>query len=99
FGSHEGSYRIFLIPNADRMTPQAANSVLKILEEPPRGWIFFLTASDPTLLLATVLSRCQQLKLRPMPLETIQELLSEAGILGEKQKVAASLSQGSWGRA
>jgi hypothetical protein len=99
FAAREGGHKIILIPNADRMTPQAANSVLKILEEPPRGWIFFLTASDPTLLLPTVLSRCQQLKLRPMPLETVQELLSDAGILGEKQKVAASLSQGSWGRA
>ena len=47
FGAHEGGYRIFLIPDADRMTAQAANSVLKILEEPPEGWIFFLTASDP----------------------------------------------------
>jgi hypothetical protein len=99
FAAREGGHKIILIPNADRMTTQAANSVLKILEEPPRGWIFFLTASDPTLLLPTVLSRCQQLKLRPMNIETVQELLSESGILGEKQKVAASLSQGSWGRA
>ena len=49
FGAHEGAYRIVLIPNADRMTVQAANSVLKLLEEPPPGWLFFLTASDPTL--------------------------------------------------
>jgi hypothetical protein len=99
FAAREGGHKIILIPNADRMTPQAANSVLKILEEPPRGWIFFLTASDPTLLLPTVLSRCQQLKLRPMDTSVVQELLSDARILGEKQKVAATLSQGSWGRA
>ena len=37
FGAHEGAYRIILIPNADRMTVQAANSVLKLLEEPPLG--------------------------------------------------------------
>ena len=49
YGAHEGSHRVILIPNADRMTTQAANSVLKILEEPPRGWVFILTASDPTL--------------------------------------------------
>jgi DNA polymerase III delta prime subunit len=99
YGAHEGSHRVILIPNADRMTPQAANSVLKILEEPPRGWIFMLTASDPTLVLPTVLSRCQSLKLKPMDASTIRLLLSEAGILGEKQKVSALLSEGSWGRA
>ena len=73
FGAHEGGYRIFLIPDADRMTPQAANSVLKILEEPPKGWIFFLTASDPTLVLPTVLSRCQSLKLRPFDPDTLKQ--------------------------
>lgn len=99
FGAHEGSHRVILIPNADRMTPQAANSVLKILEEPPRGWIFILTASDPTLVLPTVLSRCQSLKLKPMGTETIRQLLSDSGILGEKQKVSALLCGGSWGRA
>lgn len=99
FGAHEGSYRIFLIPDADRMTPQAANSVLKILEEPPKGWLFFLTASDPTLVLPTVLSRCQSLKLRPFDTETLRKLLAASGILGEKQKLGAALGGGSWGRA
>jgi DNA polymerase III subunit delta' len=99
FGAHEGAHRVILIPNADRMTPQAANSVLKILEEPPRGWIFILTASDPTLVLPTVLSRCQSLKLKPMDSSTIRLLLSDAGILGEKQKISALLCEGSWGRA
>jgi DNA polymerase-3 subunit delta' len=99
FGSHEGGYRIFLIPDADRMTLQAANSVLKILEEPPKGWIFLLTASDPTLVLPTVLSRCQSMKLRPFDSDTLRKLLSAAGILGEKQKLGAALGGGSWGRA
>jgi DNA polymerase-3 subunit delta' len=99
FGGHEGSYRIFLIPDADRMTAQAANSVLKLLEEPPRGWVFLLTASDPTLVLPTVLSRCQQLKLKPFDTETLKKLLSASGVLGEKQKLGAALGGGSWGRA
>lgn len=99
FGAHEGGYRIFLIPDADRMTTQAANSVLKLLEEPPKGWIFFLTASDPTLVLPTVLSRCQSLKLRPFDPDTLRKLLSAAGIVGEKQKLGAALGGGSWGRA
>ena len=99
FGSHEGGYRIFLVADADRMTAQAANSVLKILEEPPKDWIFLLTASDPTLVLPTVLSRCQTIKLRPFTPETLRALLSASGIMGEKQKLAATLAGGSWGRA
>jgi hypothetical protein len=99
FGAHEGSYRVILIPNADRMTAQAANSVLKLLEEPPAGWIFFLTASDPTLVLPTVLSRCQALRLRPFPASTIESLLVDSGVARERARVCAMLSQGSWGKA
>lgn len=65
FSGGTGKYRVILIPNADRMTIQAANSVLKLLEEPPAGWIFLLTSSDASLLLPTIVSRCQQLRLKP----------------------------------
>ncbi|MGK5082266.1 hypothetical protein WDW37_03095 [Bdellovibrionota bacterium FG-1] len=99
FGAHEGPYRIILIPNADRMTPQAANSVLKLLEEPPPGWVFFLTASDPTLVLPTILSRCQSLRLRPFSSATIRELLSLEEIDPQRAAVCAELAQGSWSKA
>ncbi len=99
FGAHEGGYRFILIPNADRMTVQAANSMLKILEEPPRGWIFFLTAADPSLVLPTVLSRCQQHRLRPFDESRIEALVLEAGFTADRARLAARLAQGSWGRA
>jgi DNA polymerase-3 subunit delta' len=99
FGAHQGAVRVTLIPDADRMTPQAANSMLKLLEEPPRGWVFFLTASDPTLILPTVLSRCQVLRLCPFSREEILSLLERAGVPAERRPVAAELSNGSWGQA
>lgn len=99
FGSESGVARITLIPNADRMTPQAANSMLKLLEEPPRGWIFFLTASDPTLILPTVLSRCQAIRLQPLPKATLVGLLEEALVPKDRRDVVAELAQGSWGKA
>jgi DNA polymerase III delta prime subunit len=99
FGAHQGAYRVVLIPNADRMTVQAANSVLKLLEEPPRGWIFFLTASDPTLVLPTILSRCQQLRLKPFQPQELEELLGLAGVRTERARVCAELAQGSWNKA
>lgn len=99
FGAHEGLHRIFLIANADRMTPQAANSMLKILEEPPTGWIFLLTASDPSLLLPTIVSRCQQLRLRPFATANLVELLALSGIPSDRRRICAELSHGSWGKA
>jgi DNA polymerase-3 subunit delta' len=99
FGAFDGAYRITFIRDADRMTPQAANSLLKILEEPPPGWIFFLTAADPSLLLPTLVSRCQRLRLQPLGEDTIRELLKLGEVPAERQAVAAKLAQGSWTRA
>lgn len=96
FGAFDGTYRIILIREADRLTAQAANSLLKILEEPPKGWIFFLTASDTSLLLPTLVSRCQTIRLRPLPESVVRELLEDSKAPKDRQAVAASLSQGSW---
>lgn len=99
FGAHEGNYRIILIPNAEHMTVQAANSMLKLLEEPPTGWIFLMTTSDPSLLLPTLVSRCQILRLKPFPNETLVELLRSSGIPSDRAQITSDLAQGSWGKA
>lgn len=99
FGAHSGAFKIHLIAGADRMTIAAANSLLKILEEPPPGWIFFLTANDVSLLLPTLISRCQRLRLRPIETKDLAELLAQAGVPMDRVKVCAELAQGSWGKA
>lgn len=99
YGAHQGKFRILLISNADQMTPQAGNSLLKVLEEPPSHWIFFLTASDPSLLLPTLVSRCQILTLRPFSLRHLSSILVKNGISPGRAEVAAQLAQGSFGRA
>jgi len=99
FGAHDGTYKIILIPNAERMTPQASNSVLKLLEEPPAGWIFLLTANDPSLLLPTLVSRCQIIRLKPIPEGKLQELLALSGVDSKRQKICSEFAQGSWRRA
>ncbi len=99
FGANEGQFKVFLIPNAEKMTPQAAHSVLKLLEEPPSGWIFLLTAADPSLLLPTLVSRCQIIRLKPFHTDQLTELLELSGIEGERQKICAELAAGSWQRA
>jgi DNA polymerase III delta prime subunit len=99
FSAYEGGYRITLIRDADRLTPQAANSLLKLLEEPPPGWIFLLTASDPSLLLPTLVSRCQKLRLAPLSLPVLTQLLHESKAPADRLAVCASLSQGSLRKA
>ena len=99
FSALEGRSRVILIPHAERMTPQAANSMLKLLEEPPVGWVFLMTTNDPTVLLPTLISRCQVVRLKPFSTQQIEELLAEHSVEPKRRKIGASISQGSIGRA
>ncbi len=99
FGAFDGAFRITLIRGADRMTSQAANSLLKLLEEPPPGWIFFMTAADSSLILPTLLSRSQTIRLRPFTRDELRELLRATDLPIERHALCADLAQGSWGRA
>ena len=101
-GPLEEPFKIVVIADADRMTPAAANSILKMLEEPPKNWLFLLTASDSSRLLPTILSRCMEIRLNPLPPETIFEILK--GTKGSdfnstRAKVASRSANGSLSRA
>ncbi len=96
FGAFDGKFRITLIRDADRMTVQAANSLLKLLEEPPPDWVFFLTASDASNLLPTMVSRCQILKLRPFSKARLIRRLTELQVPSDRLAACAELAQGSW---
>lgn len=78
--SHQGGARVVLVWPADSLTPAAANSLLKTLEEPPPGGSIVLVASSPAALPATVLSRCQRLAVRrPEPGVAANWLRGRAG--------------------
>jgi len=62
FMPREGSKKIFIISQAERLHPSAANKLLKLLEEPPAHVIFILVSSRPEALLPTIRSRCQAIK-------------------------------------
>lgn len=95
-----GQYRIGVLRDADTMTDEAANSFLKTLEEPfPRN-IFVLNVTEPLNLLPTILSRCQRISFRPIPVDAIGSWLKEKkGLDKEMSWLLARVSQGSLGKA
>ncbi|MHB9032909.1 MAG: DNA polymerase III subunit delta' [Anaerolineae bacterium] len=72
---YEGRYRVCLITDLHLATTEAANALLKTLEEPPGRVVLLLTTTHIELLLLTVVSRCQILQLRPVATETVQHTL------------------------
>jgi DNA polymerase-3 subunit delta' len=95
-----GRYRVTVVRQAEQMTEEASNAFLKTLEEPPPGNILILNASDPSQLLSTIVSRCQKVIFRPIPVGLIREWLAQRkGMDEEKAMLLARLCEGSLGRA
>jgi DNA polymerase III subunit delta' len=78
--AHQGGYKVGILSPADSMNRFSANALLKTLEEPPQGTLLMLVASQPSRLPATILSRCQRVRVRaPEPAEAIAWLESTRG--------------------
>lgn len=94
-----GGKKVILIHDADAMTSQAQNALLKTLEEPPENTFFLLVTSHPESLLNTVTSRCSRLHLHSWTYDYIMSVLEKRCIPKEKAEASAELSDGSIGRA
>jgi len=95
-----GQRRVAIIRDADRMQQEAANALLKTLEEPPPWGMLFLTSSRPDSLPDTILSRCQTLRFAPLSTEDVRGVLAaEPQWTPEDVRFAADLADGSLGRA
>lgn len=70
-------WKVYIIRDADRMTPEAGNSLLKTLEEPNPGVVIILTTANPSGLLPTIVSRCQEVLFRSVPVGEVESLLME----------------------
>ena len=96
----EGKYKVFIIDEAELMSNEAANCLLKTLEEPVGKVIFLLLTTSDRLLPQTVISRCQRLELLPLPAAEVEKALkSNWGIEEGKAGLLARLSQGCLGWA
>ncbi|MEP9374192.1 DNA polymerase III subunit delta' [Mesorhizobium sp. KR1-2] len=77
--SHDGSYRVVIVDPADDMNTNAANALLKNLEEPPAKTLFILISHSPGSLLPTIRSRCQMVRLSPLDDGSLMQALDHAG--------------------
>jgi DNA polymerase-3 subunit delta' len=100
FKPFEGNRRVFIIDEAEKLRDEAANSILKTLEEPPETSILILITSRPNDLLPTIRSRCQNYRFAPLPLADIEHLLEQrTHHSAEDRQLLARISGGSLGKA
>ena len=96
----EGSRTVIIIDGAGAMSPEAANALLKTLEEPPPGVLFLLLAEDEDALLSTIRSRCQTLTLLPMSRRNMLDYLTlQRGASDAEADLLYRLSRGCLGWA
>jgi DNA polymerase-3 subunit delta' len=97
--------KVFLISEADKMKQEAANALLKVLEEPPKNSVIILTTSKINSLLQTIIGRCQKIYFEPLAQAQIKDKLNKTQehLLGnftsQEIDIASSLSDGSYTKA
>lgn len=93
-------YKIYIVDEAEKMTVQAQNALLKTIEEPPAYAIIILMTTNEETFLPTILSRCIKLKLKPLKDQTISSYLTESmGISENQADVFAAFARGNLGKA
>ncbi len=98
--SFEGGYKVQVIWMAETMRTEAANKLLKILEEPPAKTLFLLVAEEENRILPTILSRCQKINVNRIEEEKIVEALqSKFPIEQEQARKIAGRAEGNWSLA
>ncbi len=90
----EGEWKVFIIEQAHKMTTEAGNSLLKLLEEPPGRAVLVLTCIQPWGLLPTIVSRCQVIEFRPVAPEDIERALVQQGTPPDTARFLAMFSNG-----
>lgn len=97
---YSSRYKVYIIDDAQKMTVQAQNAILKTIEEPPAYGIIILLTTNADSLLPTILSRCVTLNLKPLSNKEIEDyLMTKEKIPDYRARFAASFAQGRLGRA
>ena len=93
------SYKIYVIDEAQKMTVEAQNALLKTLEEPPKYAIIILITNNKESLLYTIKSRCEIIKFTPIPLVEVADYLTQIGVDKNRASLLANFSRGSMQKA
>jgi DNA polymerase III subunit delta' len=99
FKPYQANYRVALFLRFQEANDNAANALLKTLEEAPSYAVLILTADNPEQLLPTIVSRCEILRLRPMKIEDVIRGLESRGTENERARLIAHISGGRFGYA
>ena len=91
--------KVYVIQHAELLHVDAANRLLKTIEEPPPSVMLVLTTVDPEATLETIVSRCQHIRLRPLPADRLAHELGSQGLPPERAELLAALAEGAVGRA
>lgn len=93
-------YKIYIVDEAEKMTVQAQNALLKTIEEPPSYAVIILITTNQEAFLPTILSRCVQLKLKPLKDFTVKSyLVQHLGIAEKEADLCAAFARGNLGKA
>lgn len=97
---YNGKYKIYIVPDADMMTVQAQNALLKTIEEPPAYAVILLLTENANSLLPTICSRCVMLKLRNIKDQLVKRyLMEQLQVPDYKAVVCTAFAQGNIGKA
>ncbi len=97
---YQSKWKIYIMNEAEKMTPQAQNALLKTLEEPPEYVVILLLTTSKTAMLPTVLSRCVQLDMRPVEDKVVRKyLMSEVKVPDYQADICVAFARGNIGKA
>ena len=97
---YSSPYKIYIMNEAEKMTPQAQNAILKTLEEPPEYAVIMLLTSNVNSLLPTILSRCVVLNMKPVADELVRNyLMHQLHVPDYKAEVCVAFARGNIGKA
>lgn len=95
-----GGKKIYIVNEADKMTPQAQNALLKTLEEPPEYIVILLLASNESAILDTIVSRCVKLSMKPVEDKLVRSfLMKEVQIPDYQAEICVAFARGNIGKA
>ena len=96
---YHSKYKVYIVDDAELLTVQAQNALLKTIEEPPEYGVILLLSANPDSFLQTIRSRCTLLKMTPLPDEVIRQYLVGKGVTADQAESCAAFARGNLGKA